>query len=169
MPTLYCPHCRSVLNLPESPEAQTTACPVCRAPGPLVPQQVGATNGTAGRLEAVRQETVTRPPVQPEAIPLPIPSWSTFWELPADEQQRLIRDLDAYRQALPQLLHEGQAGRYAVFSAGQLASIWDTQADALQAAAERFDLGTYAVQKIDPRDGDRLNQLAAQARATCQP
>jgi hypothetical protein len=170
MPILRCPQCGSELNMPPGLAAETTACPVCHAEG-LVPKvkQVGPAAGQPGRLEAVLQETITRPPQDPAAIPVPIPAWSSFWSQPEEERSRLIADLETYRRELPRLLQEGNGGRFAIIREGAVVSIWDTRNDALQAAAERFGLGVYSIQKIDARDVDRLPQLEAQARATCRP
>jgi hypothetical protein len=77
------------------------------------------------------------------------------------EWERALRDLATYRRELPRLLQEGHAGRYALIKDDQVVSVWDTVADALQAAAERFGPEPVATYKINPLDVDRFALLNA--------
>jgi hypothetical protein len=78
------------------------------------------------------------------------------------------KEIAAYRRALPRLLEEGHAGRQALVKGDQVLSVWDTRADAFQHAYDRFGLDEpFLVQRIDPRDTERLALLDAQTEASC--
>jgi hypothetical protein len=89
-------------------------------------------------------------------IPIRFPPTAT-----AEDKERLERDFATYRRELPRLLKEGHAGRYAIIRGGEVVSIWDTQADALQAACERFGLKSVAINQINPIDMERFGLLKA--------
>jgi hypothetical protein len=81
--------------------------------------------------------------------------------------ERLQRDLETYRRELPGLLHQGHAGRYAVIKDDLVLSVWDTLADALQAAGERFGDTLVATYKINPLDVERFAHVDARKEAAC--
>ncbi len=79
----------------------------------------------------------------------------------------LERELASYRRELPRLLEEGESGRFAVIEGDAVLSTWDTYRDALQYGYERFGDHPFMVQRIDPRDGDRLARLFPGEGAAC--
>lgn len=119
-------------------------------------------------FEPVKQHVINDAALNPEATGVPVPADSSFWSLPAEEQKRLMNDLDTYRRELPRLLEEGNAGKYAIVRDGQVLSIWDTLDDASQAAGERFGLAPVAIYPIRPQDLQRFAQLEAQKATSCQ-
>jgi hypothetical protein len=80
----------------------------------------------------------------------------------------LANEIATYQKELPRLLAEGHAGRHAVVHGNDIVNIWDTYADALQYAYERFGLDTrFAVKKIDPRDVERFAQFFGNSDPPC--
>ena len=79
----------------------------------------------------------------------------------------LNHEIETYRRELPQLLAQGQAGRYVLFKGDQLIGIWDSQAEALEAGRQRYGLEPIAVKKIDPRDVDLMARVEATKGAAC--
>ncbi len=77
------------------------------------------------------------------------------------------REIAAYLRELPRLLAEGHAGRHALLKDDEVVSIWDTQADAIQAGRQRFGLAPIFVKAIDPRDPERVALGKAQLDAQC--
>jgi len=77
------------------------------------------------------------------------------------------REIAAYLRELPRLLAEGHAGRHALVKGDEVLSIWDTQADALQAGRQRFGLEPIFVKVIDPRDPERFALAKAQLDVQC--
>lgn len=89
---------------------------------------------------------------------------------PAETLPEKFRPLQAeiltYRRELPRLLDEKEAGRFVVIRGEQLLGTWDTYRDALQHGYDRLGDLPFMVQKIDPRDTERLDRLlTAQANA----
>jgi hypothetical protein len=76
----------------------------------------------------------------------------------------LRREIATYRRELPRLLAEGQEGRYVLIKDDQLISISDTFDDACQAGHERYGLGPFLAQPIDPRDLTRVFPEALESR-----
>jgi hypothetical protein len=62
---------------------------------------------------------------------------------------------------IPRSLH---AGKYAIIKDDQIVSVWDTLADALQAAGEQFGLEPVATYHINPLDVERFALIDAQAQ-----
>jgi hypothetical protein len=96
-------------------------------------------------------------------IPLPCPP-----AIPTAALERLEREFATYRRELPRLLATGHAGRFALIHEDQILSIWDTQQAASQEGRQRFGLDPITVEKIDPRDVERLALLDARTEATCR-
>jgi hypothetical protein len=69
-------------------------------------------------------------------------------------------EINTYMREMPQLLRDGHDGRYALISADQLISLWDTHANAMEAGYDRFGLdGRFIAQKIDSRYYERFLTL----------
>lgn len=118
------------------------------------------------------QPQATPTPQKPPGAPSPPPAPVPITMLPgAQEAMKLFEsEIAAYRRDLPQLLQEGEAGRYALIKGDQILSIWDTSGDARQAGLEKFGLDVpFCVQKIDPRDPERFALLDAWMASQCQP
>jgi hypothetical protein len=96
-------------------------------------------------------------------IPLPVPT-----AIPAADLERLEREFHTYRRALPRLVAEGYAGKFALLHEGQILGLWDTHEVASQEGRGRFGLVPISVKKIDPRDLERLALLDARAEAPCR-
>src|SRR5216683_5519522 len=80
----------------------------------------------------------------------------------------LAAEIATYQRELPRLLAEGHTGRHAVLQGDQVVNIWDTYADAIQYARERFNHDTkFAVKKIDPRDVERFAQVFGDPDTPC--
>lgn len=67
--------------------------------------------------------------------------------------------LRTFYRALPDLLADPAAGRFAAVTAGEVAGTWDTYRDALQHGLSRFDPDTFLVQRIDARLLDPLGDV----------
>jgi hypothetical protein len=63
----------------------------------------------------------------------------------------LAAELVVYYRELPQLLKDGNNGKYLVAKGGESFGVWDTFHDALQYAHEKFPDGVFMAQKIDRR------------------
>ncbi len=80
------------------------------------------------------------------------------------------KEIAAYVSKLPQLLDEGEAGRFALIKGDEILSTWDTYRDANQAGREKFGLEAICVMKIEARDVERYAALMEQIRERkCQP
>src|SRR6266550_7872323 len=91
------------------------------------------------------------------AAPAPIPeSWKP-----------LFRELTTYYRHLPELLAEGEAGRYAVVQGDELYNTWDSCRDALQYGHERFGDQLFMVHQVDPRDVSRLARFFPAKETAC--
>jgi hypothetical protein len=60
----------------------------------------------------------------------------------------LEEEWNTFRRELPRLLADGHQGRCALVKGKAVDSVWDTDADALQAGYERFGLTTFMVQQV---------------------
>jgi hypothetical protein len=76
-----------------------------------------------------------------------------------DSLKPLAAEVATYRRELPRLLEEGEAGRFAVICGDKILDTWDTYRDALQYGNDRCGDQPFMVQRIDPRDRERLEQL----------
>jgi len=110
-------------------------------------------------FEPVKRELVDSPSTNPAAVAIPIPAGSSFWSLPAVEQQRLLRDLETYRRELPRLIKEGHVSRYAVIQEDKVVSVWDTAGDAMQEAMRLGGDLLASIYQIKPQDVARFAQL----------
>jgi hypothetical protein len=68
----------------------------------------------------------------------------------------LETELRTYHRVLPQLLAEGDAGRYVVIRGTEVFETWDTFRDATQFGHRTFDDGRFTAQLIDPKMLDAL-------------
>src|SRR5207249_1780167 len=116
-------------------------------------------------FEPVKQEMAVAPSVDPDATPISLPAESSFWLLPQDERSRMMRDLETYRRELSGLLQAGHAGQFAIIRDDRIISVWATQEEALQVAADLFGLSPVFVKKIDPRDPERFCQLTPEPKS----
>jgi hypothetical protein len=91
------------------------------------------------------------------AEPTPIP----------EKWKPLLQELTTYYRHLPQLLAEGEAGRWVVVHGDELYNTWDTYRDALQYGHERFGDQLFMVHKVDPRDVDRLARFFPAKETGC--
>jgi len=71
----------------------------------------------------------------------------------------LDQEIATYRQELPRLLREGQAGRFVLIKGNLIQGIRDSADEALEAARDQFGLVPVAVKSIDPRDVDKFSRL----------
>jgi len=92
-------------------------------------------------------------PVEPRPIP--------------ENCKPLLRELTTYFRRLPELLMEGDAGRYAVIKGDKIYNTWETYGDALQYGHERFDDQLFMVHRVDPRDVERLAPYFPPREAAC--
>jgi hypothetical protein len=76
----------------------------------------------------------------------------------------LERELAAYRRNLPKLLD--RQGKFAVYQGDELAGVWDTYADALSAAYERFGLQPFLVKRIEAVEQPLL--ISRSVEASCR-
>jgi len=79
------------------------------------------------------------------------------------------REIATYLRELPRLLKEGYAWRHVLVKGDEVLSVWETQADAIQAGREKFGLDPIFVKTIDPRDPDRFALLKAAKGLPCRP
>lgn len=120
--------------------------------------------------ELQNQVVPTASPLPPVAETMMPFAGSSFWSLPREEQERMMRDLDVYRRELPRLLAEGAAGRFCIIKDGMVASIWDTARDAMQGAELLYASAPVSLHEIKPQDVKRFEALSAQeAKKSCQP
>ncbi len=97
------------------------------------------------------------PPSKPLAERAPVP----------ENWKPLFRELTAYFRQLPQLLSDGETGRYAVVQGDQLVNTWDSYRDALQYGNERFGDQLYLIHQVDARDIERLARFVPAPEAPC--
>jgi hypothetical protein len=84
------------------------------------------------------------------------PLASTCQEVIPENWKALFTELTAYYRRLPELLAQGNAGRYVVVKGDSLCNVWDSYRDALQYGHERFGDQLFMVHCVDPRDMERL-------------
>lgn len=104
----------------------------------------------------VRATPTAPAPVQ-QNEPTPIP----------EKWKPLFRELTTYYRHLPELLAEGEAGRYAVILGDELCNTWDTYGDANQYGIERFGDQLFMIHRVDPRDVNRLARFFPAREASC--
>jgi hypothetical protein len=109
----------------------------------------------------------TRDPTQLRFVESKFAEGSSFRSLPRKEQQRLVDYLHVYRKELPRLLDEGEAGRFAVIKDREVAHVWDTADDAIQAGNLLIGMDQFAVYQIKPQDIDRLAWVENTTEAQC--
>ena len=81
-----------------------------------------------------------------------LPPDHPLWPNEFPEQMAPLRaEMEAYYRALPQLIEDGEEGRYAIVKGDTVYSAWDTYRDALQYGYERFGAEQFMVQVIDER------------------
>jgi len=66
------------------------------------------------------------------------------------EEHPLAQEWKTFKREIGRLLMEGHNGRHALIKADQVLSVWDTFDDAYQAGCDRFGLGVFMVQEIQP-------------------
>lgn len=62
----------------------------------------------------------------------------------------LAQELRTFLRELPRLLAEGNEGRFALVKGSDIVSVWDTSDDAYQAGCERYGMGPFLAQPINP-------------------
>jgi hypothetical protein len=126
------------------------------------PPALGPNLPTAFQLPASTQSVLPKPvglagqPTQQNSVELKFAEGSSFGSLPREEQKRKIDYLFVYRKELPRLLGEGQAGRFAVIKDHEVAHVWDTADDAIQAGTLLIGSDQFAVYQVKPQDVGRL-------------
>jgi hypothetical protein len=68
-----------------------------------------------------------------------------------EEWKPLETELRTYHRILPQLLAEGDAGRYVVIRGTEVYETWDTFRDATQFGHRTFSDGQFMAQHVDPK------------------
>jgi hypothetical protein len=63
-------------------------------------------------------------------------------------QELLATELAAFERELPRLLSEGEDGRWVVIGGDEIAGLWDTFDDAIQAGYARFLTQPFLVQEV---------------------
>jgi hypothetical protein len=79
----------------------------------------------------------------------------------------LFSELTTYYRHLPELLAEGEGGRFVVIKGDQVCLTWDTSGDANQYGHERFGDELFMVRQVDPRDLKRLAPYFPATEALC--
>jgi hypothetical protein len=79
----------------------------------------------------------------------------------------LLRELTTYHRHLPALLNAGDAGRFVVIKGDELCKVWDTYPDANQYGIERFGDEPFMVQRVDPKDVERLARFFPRPEGVC--
>jgi len=79
------------------------------------------------------------------------------------------KEIATYLRELPRLLAGGDAGRHVLVKGDEILSVWDTQADAIQAGRERFGIEPIFVKTVDARDAERFAWLNRHLESTCPP
>jgi hypothetical protein len=133
----------------------------------------GGSDETETRSDFMSSQTLPTPlaetPATPasDASPAPAPARQTEPTTIPEKWKPLFRELTTYYRRLPELLAEGEAGRYAVIHGDELCNTWDTVGDALQYGHERFGDQPFMVHQVDPRDVQRLAQFFPAKEAAC--
>lgn len=128
--------------------------------GPATVTRLPTGGGTPGPLLAALAEI----PADPSGPNYFIYS-SSFGELPETRQRQMLSDLAVYRQELPRLLQEEEAGRFALVREGAVASVWDTAGDALQASRLIFGPEPASVYEVRASDLRRFGLPSHEERA----
>ena len=69
-----------------------------------------------------------------------------------DSGMALEQETAAFSRALPELLADQNAGRFALVHAEHVDSVWDSVDEALEAGYERFGLDPFMVKEIVERE-----------------
>lgn len=80
----------------------------------------------------------------------------------------LFAELTTYYRHLPELLAEGDAGRFVVVKGDKLYNTWETYGDASQYGRERFGDQLFMIHRVDPRDVERLARFFPPGEAACR-
>jgi hypothetical protein len=67
-----------------------------------------------------------------------------------DRNPELEPQLRTYYRALPGLLADSEAGKFAVVGRERISGTWDTYRDAMQHGLQQFGHGEFLIQRIDP-------------------
>ena len=79
-------------------------------------------------------------------------------------------DVLGWYHALPQLLAEGEEGRFALIHDGLVVSLWDTYSEAMQAGNEKFGSEQFFwTGEIKQREMDHLKQFLMKQRGNGCP
>ncbi len=123
---------------------------------------------TSETLPAPATESASAPPANGKptgpapaqrAEPLPTPE---VWK-------PLFTELTTYYRHLPELLADGEAGRYVVIKGDEVCHAWDTPRDAGLYGHERFGDEIFMIHKVDPREVERLAPyFPAEEDVACQ-
>jgi len=103
----------------------------------------------------------------PEIPPVPAPAPQTEPAPIPENWKLLFVELTSYHRHLPNLLNDGEAGRFVVIHREELCKTWDTSRDALQYGHERFGDQLFMVHRVDARDVDRLARFFPAKEAVC--
>ena len=69
---------------------------------------------------------------------------------PPRAAELLSAEFATFQRELARLIQEGEQGRWALVHGEEVASIWDTFPDAVQAGYDRFGLVPFLVQQVVP-------------------
>lgn len=78
---------------------------------------------------------------------------------------KLDKEVETYKRLLPTLLD--RTGKYALIKGDELAGVWDTYADAIQAGYDRFGLTGFMVKQILPFEP--VHYFTRNSQPKCQP
>jgi hypothetical protein len=120
-------------------------------------------------------EVRTRAELLPPPVELAAPQAADWTDeelialLPASVKGR-EKDVVGFFRELPRLLAAGEEGRTAVIHDGDIVNLWDTFADAVQAAYQQFGVdGIFLTATVKATDLERLPRLLAQHRTNACP
>ncbi len=93
-----------------------------------------------------------------------IPPDHPLWPKTFPEKLAPLRaEFETYYRELPQLIEDGQDGRYAIIKGAEFGGTWDTYRDALQYGYDRFGTGPFLAQQVDVRHLDAMSGWFAPA------
>jgi hypothetical protein len=75
-------------------------------------------------------------------------SIQTAVETPPKAAELLATEIATFQRELPRLLSAGEQRRWALVHGDEVAGIWDTFADAVEAGYDRFGLDPFLVQQV---------------------
>jgi hypothetical protein len=75
------------------------------------------------------------------------------------ELEPLAAEVHTYFRHLPQLLGDGNAGRFVVVKGDGVFGVWDTYRDAIESGHDHFADGRFLAQQIDPRLLDTFGEF----------